>query len=221
MEEHINTIKRDKLYVGELVIPLEYQLKDNGEIVVYTYDNCRNILFSLDENEMALDALYTSPNYPVVNITNPTKYIDSGMVIKDAICLDELLKYFGYPEELTKEDINKIRDIFFTGSFGLDNAKLFGYKEITAEDVCFYDSNKREITDPVLLEEKRENYRKMQQTGYRVVTYIGNGVLSSKYYHSLDSKANNSIYDYICGYVENIDSFAPTKKEGHKKVLKK
>ena len=221
MEEHTNTIKRDKLYVGELVIPHEYQLKDNGEIVVYTYDNCRNILFSLDENEMASDVLYETPNYPVVNITNPTKYIDSDMVIKDAICLDELLKYFGYPEELTKEDINKIRDTFFTGSFGLDNAKLFGYHELNAEDITFYGSDKRMITNPVLLEGKRENFRRMQQMGYRMIEYVGNEILSPKYYSMLDKKANNSVYDYICGYVESIDSFAPTKKEGHKKVLKK
>ena len=218
MEEHTNTIKRDKLYVGELVIPHEYQLKDNGEIVVYTYDNCRNILFSLDENEMASDVLYETPNYPVVNITNPTKYIDSDMVIKDAICLGELLKYFDYKEELTGKDIREVRQTFFTGSFGLNNAELFGYKEVKIEDIPFYDENKQEITDQAFLEEKRAMYRRL---GYRMIEYVGNEVLSSKYYSILDKKANNSYYDYLKGYVENIDSFAPTKKEKHKKVLKK
>ena len=61
-------------------------------------------------------------------------------------------------------------------------------------------------------------YRRL---GYRMIEYVGNEVLSSKYYSILDKKANNSYYDYLKGYVENIDSFAPTKKEKHKKVLKK
>ena len=85
--EHKNTIKRDRLYVGELVVPYDYQLNDNGTVVVYTYESCRNILFSLDD-DMATDVLFESPQYPVVNITNPTRYIDRGIVVKDAICLD-------------------------------------------------------------------------------------------------------------------------------------
>lgn len=218
--EHKNTVKRDRLYVGELVMPYEYQLNDNGIIVVYTYDTCRNILFSLND-DMATDVLYESPQYPVVNITNPTKYIDRGIVVKDAICLDELLKYFGYPELLSKEDISKIRQTFFTGEFCLNNAKLFGYQEVNAEDITFYDANKQVITDPVLLEEKRSSYRKLQEMGHRMVRYVGNGVLSSDYFNILDRKANNSLYDFMCGYVENVDSFAPTTKEGHKRVLRK
>lgn len=218
--EHKNTVKRDRLYVGELVVPYDYQLNDNGKVVVYTYESCRNILFSLDD-DMATDVLYESPQYPVVNITNPTRYIDRGIVVKDAICLGELLKYFGYPEELTEENIKKIRATFFTGEFCLNNAKLFGYQEINAEDLTFYDENKQVITDPVLLEEKRATYRKLQEMGHRMVKHVGNGVLSSDYFNILDRKANNSIYDFVEGYVEHIDSFLPTTKEGHKRVLKK
>ena len=33
--EHKNTVKRDRLYVGELVIPYEYRLKNDGKILVY------------------------------------------------------------------------------------------------------------------------------------------------------------------------------------------
>lgn len=218
--EHKSTVKRDRLYVGELVIPYEYHLKDNGKILVYAYELCRNILFSLDD-DMATDVLFESPQYPVVNITNPTRYIDRGIVVKDAICLDELLKYFGYSEELTEEDIKQIRQTFFTGDFCLNNAKLFGYQEINAEDLTFYDENKQIITDPVLLEEKRATYRKLQEMGHRMVKHIGNGTLSSDYFNILDRKANNSIYDFVEGYVEHIDSFLPTTKEGHKRVLKK
>lgn len=218
--EHKNTVKRDRLYVGELVVPYDYQLNDNGKVVVYIYDTCRNILFSLDD-DMATDVLYESPQYPVVNITNPTRYIDRRIVVKDAICLDELLKYFGYPEELTEEDIKQIRQTFFTGDFCLNNAKLFGYQEINAEDMTFYDENKQIITDPVLLEEKRATYRKLQEMGHRMVKHIGNGALSSDYFNILDKKADNSIYDFVDGYVEHIDSFAPVKKEGHGRVLKK
>lgn len=217
MEEHINTIKRDKLYVGELVMPYEYQLKDNGKILVYSYESCRNILFSLDA-DMATDVLFEAPQYPIVNITDQTKCEIGKMAIKDAICLGELLKYFDYPEELTGKDIHKVRQTFFTGSFGLDNAELFGYKEVKIEDMTFYDKNKQEITDPVFLEEKRAMYRRL---GYRMIVPVGNGVLSSEYYELLDKKANNSYYDYLKGYVENIDSFAPIKKEGHRRVLKK
>ena len=80
--EHKNTVKRDRLYVGELVVSYDYQLNDNGKVVVYIYDTCRNILFSLD-NDMATDVLYESPQYPVVNITNPTRYIDRRIVVKE------------------------------------------------------------------------------------------------------------------------------------------
>lgn len=218
--EHKSTVKRDRLYVGELVVPYDYQLNDNGTVVVYTYESCRNILFSLDD-DMATDVLFESPQYPVVNITNPTRYIDRGIVVKDAICLDELLKYFGYSEELTEENIKKIRQTFFTGDFCLNNAKLFGYQEINAEDLTFYDENKQVITDPVLLEEKRATYRKLQEMGHCMVKHVGNGVLSSDYFNILDRKADNSIYDFVEGYVEHIDSFLPTTKEGHKRVLKK
>ena len=218
--EHKNTVKRDKLYVGELVIPYEYHLKDNGKILVYAYELCRNILFSLDD-DMATDVLFEVPQYPIVNITDQSKCEIGKMAIKDAICLDELLKYFGYPEELTEENIKKIRATFFTGEFCLNNAKLFGYQEINAEDLTFYDENKQIITDPVLLEEKRAKYRKLQEMGHRMVKHIGNGTLSSEYYHLLDKKADNSIYAFVDGYVEHIDSFAPVKKEGYKRVLKK
>lgn len=217
MEEHTNTIKRDKLYVGELVIPYEYQLKDNGKILVYAYESCRNILFSLDD-DMATDVLFESPKYPIVNITEQSKCEIGQMAIKDAICLGELLKYFGYPEELTGKDIHEVRQTFFTGSFGLDNAELFGYKELKVEDMTFYDENKQEITDPVLLEAKRALHRNL---GYKMIVPVGNGGLSSKYYELLDKKADNSYYDYLKGYVENIDSFAPVKKEGHGRVLRK
>ena len=91
--EHKNTIKRDRLYVGELVIPYEYRLKNDGKILVYTYELCRNILFSLD-GDMATDVLFEVPQYPIVNITDQSKCEIGKMAIKDAICLDELLKYF-------------------------------------------------------------------------------------------------------------------------------
>ncbi len=215
--EHKNTIKRDKLYVGELVIPYEYRLKDNGDVLVYSYESCRNILFSLN-NEMATDVLYESDEYPVINITRATRYFDSNMVIKDAICLDELLAYFNYPEDLTEEDIHRVRQTFFTGEFCLNNAELFGYKEVKVEDLPFYDENKQLITDSVFLAEKRAMY---QSLGYKIMQPFGNGILSSKYYEILDKKANNSYYDYLNGYVESIDSFAPVKKEGHGRILKK
>lgn len=218
--EHKNTVKRDRLYVGELVIPYEYHLKDNGKILVYAYELCRNILFSLD-GDMATDVLFEVPQYPIVNITDQSKCEIGKMAIKDAICLDELLKYFGYPEELTEEDIHRVRQTFFTGEFCLNNAKLFGYQEINAEDMTFYDENKQIITDPVLLEEKRATYRKLQEMGHRMVKHIGNGTLSSEYYHLLDKKADNSYYDYLNKYVESVDSFAPVKKEGHGRVLRK
>ena len=175
--EHKNTIKRDRLYVGELVIPYEYRLKNDGKILVYTYELCRNILFSLD-GDMATDVLFEVPQYPIVNITDQSKCEIGKMAIKDAICLDELLKYFGYPEELTEEDIHKVRQTFFTGDFCLNHAELFGYKEIKIEDMQFYDENKQEITDPVFLEEKRAFYRSI---GYRMMVPAGNGVLSSEY----------------------------------------
>lgn len=221
MQKNSTGIKRDNMYVGELVMPFEYRTSDNDKLIVYTYEDYRNILFSLNENMEAYDVLYETPCYPIVNITDDSVCLDSKLVVKDAICLGELLKYFGYPDTLTVEDIYKIRSTFFTGEFCLNNASLFGYQELTAEDMTYYDGNKQIVTDPVLLEERRERFRKMQSSGHRMVKYVGNEVLSSEYFNSLDKKKDYDIYEYLCGYVETIDSFAPIKKEGHKRVLRK
>ena len=105
---------------------------------------------------------------------------------------------------------------------GNEKVRTIQSKELwLAEDMTFYDENKQIITDPVLLEEKRASYRKLQEMGHRMVKHIGNGALSSDYFNILDKKADNSIYDFVEGYVEHIDSFLPTTKEGHKRVLKK
>ena len=191
-------INRDDIYVGEVVEASSVcKYKAEEQLDVRSYRHYRSMLFVVNENKLSDDLLYNSPNYPILNITDDDICLnlkDNSIVIKDAISLSSLLKYFGYDEYLTIEDIKNIKKEFFTGCFAKDNCELFGYKETKAEDVEFYDFSGNLLKGKDL-ERMRKQYKLEQKIGYRSFHKPNKGILNEQYFDVLD---------------ENID-FKPNK----------
>jgi len=219
---------RDDIYVGE-VIKINDIHSNIGELIdiktgklsIHSWKSYRSILFTLDENQRAFDLLYTTPNYPVINVTNNNASLNlekDNIVIQEPCNISSLLKYFGYASHLTIEDIIKIRKTFFNGRFAKDNCNLFGFKEIMAEDLTFY-LNGEKIIASKKIEKFRQDFRKQQKTGYRMFSKIEEGILPEEYWTVLDTRGNNTLIDILDGSEEKIDTFAPHREEGPIKKL--
>lgn len=149
---------RDNVYLGAVVKTnsvYRYEGESDGfgiktgQLMTGSWRHYRSMLFEPNENGLAKDLLYNSPNYPVLNITDDEtclKISSDTIVIKDACNLGQLLEYFGYNQELTFKDLVTIRKKFFTGRFAIDNCELFGYKESQPKDWIFYE-NGQKVTD--------------------------------------------------------------------------
>ena len=207
-------VHRENIYVGSVVRTNKiYFIKEDNPhmkketewLDTETWTLYRNILFVPNDALLADDLLYNSPNYPILNMTdlNLISLKGNNTVIKDTCNLNEILKYFNFNSELTYEDIIKIRKIFFTGRFAMDNCSLFGYTEIEPSTLKPYDDG---------LDRSYNTYRKFTKTN--------SGILSDEYWYALDQRGNNKLIDVI--YYENmsIDTFKPSKKEGKIKSLK-
>ena len=169
MENRKYIVCRDDIYVGEVVKTNSiYRYEGDkdflntkpGQLAISCWRSYRSMLFVPNESRLSNDLLYSSPNYPILNITDDDICLNlkgDNIIIRDACNLAELLEYFGYKKDLTFEDIVKIRKTFFTGRFSKDNCQLFGYKEIMAEDVTFYEGNKV-VTDLLQIEELKKLY---------------------------------------------------------------
>jgi len=225
MENRKYVVCRDNVYVGEVIATSRiYRLKGErdffrkktGQLMTGAYNSYRSMLFVPDENNLANDLLYKTPNYPVLNLTDDETCLNLGeksIVINDACNLALLLQYFGYNEELTYEDIIKIRKTFFTGRFAKDHCELFGWKEITAEDLTFYSKGKV-VTNPIALKLARMNFRFEQMAGHRSFSGISESPLPREYYDILDDRGNNTLADILAGWATKTDTFAPHKNEG-------
>lgn len=224
MENRKYKVKRDNIYVGEVVRTDKiYRYEGDsdffntkpGQLKTGGWFHYRSMLFVPNEDRLSNDLLYTSPSYPILNVTDDETCLGLGeksIVIKDACNLAELLEYFGYNKDLTFEDIMRIRKTFFTGSFGMDNCELFGWKESQPED-CRYFKNGVEITDPEELEIIIEQERRKQQAGHRSFIGVSESVLSREYWNILDKMGDNSLMDATIWH-EKMNAFAPHKQEG-------
>lgn len=229
MEKRNYKVNRDKVFVGELVRTdriYRYEGERNlfrtkpGQLDTGSWFSYRSMLFVPNEDKLADDLLYRSPNYPALNITDDDVCLNLGeksIVVKDVCNLAELLEYFGYSKELTYEDIVKIRKTFFTGRFAMDHCELFGWKETKPEDYTYY-SNGIQITDPKELKKAIERERRSQQAGHRSFTGISDTVLSRDYWDVLDHLGDKTLADSII-FHEKMDAFSPHKEEGKVKKL--
>ena len=213
------TVFRNAIYVGAVIKqystnPSKDKLYQRLIGAYCTY--CRSILFVLDEKRRANDLLYHSPLYPIKNITDNSTTIDdtySGIYVKGAYNLEQLLNYFNYPEELSYSDIVRIRKSFFNKRFAWDNCELFGYKEIMAEDMKFGNNNGL-ITEPKELERQRACYRRDQQLGFRAFTPSTDYCpLLPELFYVLTERGDQYILNAILGD-KKINAFKPSLEEG-------
>lgn len=229
MRNYNYRIRRENIYVGKVVRTIDSIYRNKGDMVFrikpgQLLTSCwrpyRSMLFVPNEEKLSNDLLYQSPSYPILNITDDEtclKLEEKSIVIKDACNLEALLEYFGYNEDLTYEDIIRIRKIFFTGRYAKDNCELFGFKEIKPEDYTYYKESIK-VTDPRELKRLIEQERRSQQEGHRSFHGISESVLPSEYFDALDTLGDNTLLEAIQLH-EKMDAFAPHKEEGMIKKL--
>lgn len=229
MESKKYIVCKDDIYVGEVVrTDSIYRYEGDSDffntkpvqLAIAAYESYRSMLFVTNEKGLSNDLLYNSSNYPILNVTDDEMCLnlkEPSIVIRDACNLAPLLEYFGYKNDLTYEDIIKIRKTFFTGRFAQDNCELFGFKETMAEDLTYYKNGK----EVVGLKRKLRmlQYRIEQLAGYRMFSSISNYPLERKYSNILDGLGDNSLSDILGGWEDKINTFAPHKKEGNVKKL--
>lgn len=213
-------VNRSDIYVGELISTdsiyrseIEDDLFDikKGHLYTSCWTTYRSMLFVLTEEKLSEDLLYNSLHYPILNVTDNDICLGFGnkesQVIKDAYNLSLLLEYFGYKEELTYEDIVKIRKTFFTGRFGMDNCKLFGMEEIIPSDF-------EPKMDGILVTDENEIYELYKKSvtlgSQRKFGSISSYVLPPKLMNILDEMG--STYD-------GRNPFVPSKAEQNVKKL--
>jgi len=207
-EEDVRKSLEGRLYLFKRNIEqLDYGFAGGGPFTLFS----RTMLFILDENNHANDLLYDSPHYPVFNISPNQDCLNSSIsILHNTYQLGKVLRYFGYPEHLSYEDILQIRKFFFNCDFVLDNCQLFGRYE----------------TDP-------------HQTSYEVHDSKGNhrtfnlikkdSILSHKYFNCLVDNRDQFVIEKIIslpdqpsivvGHVE--DAFLPNEEEGMIRSLHK
>lgn len=229
MENRKYMVSRDNIYVGEVVrVDKIYRYEGDtdffrtkpGQLDTGSWFSYRSMLFVPNEKKLSNDLLYRSPSYPILNVTDDKTCLGLGeksIVIKDACNLAALLEYFGYNQDLTFEDIMRIRKTFFTGRFAMDNCELFGYKEAKPEDYTYY-KNGAEVTDPIELKRRMAQERREQQAGHRAFIGFFESVLPREYWDVLDKMGDNDLMDVIQWH-KKMDAFAPNKQEGPIKKL--
>jgi hypothetical protein len=224
MESRKYTVCRDDIYVGSVVRTDRVYRYDGvepffntqpGELDTGAYREYRTMLFVPDQNNFANDLLYNSPNYTALNVTDDAISLainKETIILKDNYNLSELLKYFGYPEELGYEQVMEIRKRFFTGHFAMDNCELFGWKESMPQDFTYY-KNGEQITNPAklrLIQLKQEISRRM---GHRMFSGVEHAELDRRLWDILDKMGDNSIMDVLNGFDERMNAFKPHKEE--------
>lgn len=144
-------VRRENIYVGQ-VIKLKNRLYryENGvasyEVVDSTYEKGlftpssfrynSSTLFVPNKEKVSDDLLYNRPSYPVLNVTDDDTCLqcEKGSIVVDKACnLNTLLKYFGYAENLSYEDILKIRQTLFSSRFAPYRFQLMNNKALMSE----------------------------------------------------------------------------------------
>lgn len=224
MENRNYKISRDTVYVGEVVIPTDISRYNGdrprfrtkpGELMAHSFYYLRSTLFIPTEDNFSDDLLYSAPHYPILNMTDDEiifKLAAESIVIQEAYCLKEILKYIGCKEILTYRDIVRIRRLLFTGRFGMDHSELFGMKEHIPN---YFEAHKfgKVVTDEA---ERLKRYRNTLTLGSErsFGNDSSNSIFPTELMYILDDRGNNSFSEIIFdGYP--LDPFKPKKEEGH------
>ena len=122
-------VKRDDINVGSVVIS---KLSS-----ITPVERLRRIYFILDDGGYAIDLLNDIPNYPVLLYNNLFGYEKPFVPAFEMQNIGNLLRLYGYPSEMTYEDVLKI-DMFFKYGWKFDNASYFGIVKPLPEDNVIY-----------------------------------------------------------------------------------
>ncbi len=103
-----------------------------------SWPDMRTILFILNDKNFAEDLLFDSPNYPVLNLSDNESCLMTDFTISHNIYkIGPVLKYLGFPANITLEDVMKIKETCFSIDWVLNNSSLFGVHE-TGKDETGY-----------------------------------------------------------------------------------
>ena len=134
-----NDIKvyRDEIYLGEVIkdIPtvthkdeenkIYLPRKLDGQLSPNIYTPYRSILFALNEEELAFDLGYDSPNYSILNMTDDEYCLnlpEESVLIHNAYNIGLLLQRMNFGYTLNFQDIQKVYPIIATH---IINIKMF------------------------------------------------------------------------------------------------
>ena len=129
------SVSIDNIYVGKVFkIYGSYNKSDvERDINKRSYHSFqRHILVSVNEDGLANDLLYNSPEYPIMNITPDDLLVNKtgiDTIIAEPYKISDLLKYLDYNDELTYQDILNIRKNIINKKFLDSNYQLFGLKK--------------------------------------------------------------------------------------------
>ena len=170
----------------------------------------RTMLFTLDENNHANDLLYSSPHYPIFNISSNEDCLNASIGLTNNVFnLYNFLCFMKYTESvLGYDDILNIRKKYFNCDFIIDNCDLFGIEERDKynQDETVTDSKGRLH----LMEFTKVDWFSLERDLFRMIL-----VSKDYFYHKESAK-------FVKGYQfegELIDAFKPSEKEGPIKSL--
>ena len=205
-EESVKKAFEGRLYLFKRdTEQLDYGFAGGGPSVLFK----RTMLFVLDENNHANDLLYDSPHYPIFNISPNKDCLNSSIcVLHNTYQLGKVLSYFGYPEQLSYEDIVRIRKHLFNCDFVLDNCELFGRYETDPHDTSYevYDSKGNHRTFNLIKEDSPLSHK-----------YFDCIICNKDQWEKLIQIAGQS--SEWTGVVE--DAFLPNEREGKIRSLHK
>lgn len=132
-------VNRDDIYVGEVVESTSFypDYDDDSKLSIGSCYHIRSMLFVLDDDGSANDLLYTSEQYPVLNITeaNIVQWLGRHstpkrplFVVDHAYNIGELLKYYGFGETMTSADVVRARNFLFAKKFMENHCEDFGFR---------------------------------------------------------------------------------------------
>ncbi len=131
-------VKRDDINVGSVAFS-KLPVKEPSASV----ERLRRIYFVLDEKGYAVDLLNDVSNYPTLLYNDLFDYKKPFVPAFEMQNIGNLLKLYGFPTDMTYEDVLQI-DKFFKYGWKFDNASYFGfYKPLQGDNASYSEIDHR------------------------------------------------------------------------------
>lgn len=233
---NLYSVKRDEICVGEVITNFDFinGCSLNGHPIVFgEYDKCRSMLFVPSSDGCADDLLYDSPRYPIHGMCSNDICKQSQFILKDVENIGQMLKYYGYGEELDFLDVHGIRTRYFNGKFPVAHCEDFGLMEVAEMTQTFYDAQGNVIDDPAIIKKHQKSIKLLQFLGLHTtfitdpilnefeVEEIEQMVLNPKFFEILRNYGDKGLLEVLKGLEERKNAFKPHKEEGPIRSLKK